>query len=154
MSEGENAAMMLKIPGVFDKDQVADCRAIIDAGPWVDGNETSGHQSRMAKQNEQLQQGCDAANRAGQMVLSAISRSPLFVSGALPLKVFPPLFNRYGVGQTFGTHVDNAIRQLRGSDFRIRSDLSCTLFLEEPEDRKSTRLNSSHVSESRMPSSA
>ncbi|MGE4411162.1 MAG: Fe2+-dependent dioxygenase [Sphingomonadales bacterium] len=125
--------MMLKIPAIFTPDEVRECRAIIDAGSWVDGNETSGHQSRLAKRNEQLAQGSEAAHRAGQMVLAAIGRSPLFVSGALPLKVFPPLFNRYGEGQTFDTHVDNAIRQLRGSDFRIRSDLSCTLFLEEPD---------------------
>lgn len=126
--------MMLKIPGVFSPEEVRRCRAIIDAGPWVDGNETSGHQSRLTKRNEQLQQGCEAAHTAGQMVLDAIGRTPLFVAGALPLKVFPPLFNRYAGGQEFGTHVDNAIRQLRGSDFRIRSDLSCTLFLEEPEN--------------------
>lgn len=125
--------MMLKIPAIFTPDEVRECRAIIDAGSWVDGNETSGHQSRLAKRNEQLAQGSEAAHRAGQMVLAGIGRSPLFVSGALPLKVFPPLFNRYGEGQTFDTHVDNAIRQLRGSDFRIRSDLSCTLFLEEPD---------------------
>lgn len=125
--------MMLKIPAIFTPDEVRECRAIIDAGSWVDGNETSGHQSRLAKRNEQLAQGSEAAHRAGQMVLAAVGRSPLFVSGALPLKVFPPLFNRYGEGQTFDTHVDNAIRQLRGSDFRIRSDLSCTLFLEEPD---------------------
>ena len=99
----------------------------------MDGNETSGHQSRLTKRNEQLKQGCDAAHAAGRMVLDAIGRHPLFVSGALPLKVFPPLFNRYAGGQTFGVHVDNAVRQLRGTDFRIRSDLSCTLFLEEPE---------------------
>lgn len=125
--------MMLKIPGVFTPEDVQRCRAIIDAGPWVDGNETSGHQSRLTKRNEQLKQGCDAAHEAGRMVLDAIGRHPLFVSGALPLKVFPPLFNRYAGGQTFGVHVDNAVRQLRGTDFRIRSDLSCTLFLEEPE---------------------
>lgn len=125
--------MMLKIPGVFTPEEVRRCRAIIDAGPWVDGNETSGHQSRLTKRNEQLKQGCDEAHAAGRMVLDAIGRHPLFVSGALPLKVFPPLFNRYAGGQTFGVHVDNAVRQVRGSDFRIRSDLSCTLFLEDPE---------------------
>lgn len=125
--------MMLKIPGVFTPEEVRRCRAIIDAGPWVDGNETSGHQSRLTKRNEQLKQGCDEAHAAGRMVLDAIGRHPLFVSGALPLKVFPPLFNRYAGGQTFGVHVDNAVRQVRGSDFRIRSDLSCTLFLEAPE---------------------
>ncbi len=108
-------------------------RALIDAGPWADGNATSGHQSALAKRNEQLPEDSDAANAAGALVLDALAASPLFVAAALPLKVFPPLFNRYGAGQTFDTHVDAAIRIRRGSDFRIRSDLSATLFLADPD---------------------
>ncbi|BBC72350.1 PKHD-type hydroxylase [Altererythrobacter sp. B11] len=125
---------MMKIESVIDKAEVARFREIIDAGPWVDGNETSGHQSRLAKRNRQLKQNCDAAAEAGQMVLNAIGRTPEFIAAALPLKVFPPLFNRYEGGETFGNHVDNSVRQVKGTDFRIRSDLSCTLFLAEPED--------------------
>ena len=126
--------MMLRIENVLSKEEVAACRSIIDSGEWVDGNETSGHQSRLAKSNLQLKQGCDAAQKAGDMIVVALGHAPTFVSAALPLKVFPPLFNRYGNDQEFGTHVDNAIRHLQGTQYRIRSDLSCTLFLAEPED--------------------
>ncbi len=125
--------MMLRVPQVLDADGVRAVRSIIDAGPWVDGNETSGHQSRLAKRNRQLRQGCDEAAQAGRVVLDALGRAPEFVAAALPLKVFPPLFNRYAGGEEFGAHVDNSIRNLAGADFRIRSDLSCTLFLEAPE---------------------
>lgn len=126
--------MMLHIPELLTKAQVAEIRDLIDAAAWIDGNATSGAQSALAKRNEQLPEDSAAAIRAGEMVQDALARSPLFVSAALPQKVFPPLFNRYAGGQTFGVHVDNAIRQARSSDFRIRSDLSATLFLAEPED--------------------
>lgn len=126
--------MMLRIEGVLSKDEVAACREVIDSGDWVDGNETSGHQSRLAKMNRQLKQGSEAEREAGKIVVAALGREARFVAAALPLKVFPPLFNRYGEGQQFGSHVDNAVRQLQGTEFRIRSDLSCTLFLAEPED--------------------
>lgn len=125
--------MLIAIPDVLDAAGVARVRAIIDATPWVDGNETSGPQSALAKRNEQLPEDGDAARAAGALVLDALGRSPLFVAAALPLKVFPPLFNRYAGGQAFGTHIDNAVRMKRGTDFRIRSDLSATLFLEPPE---------------------
>lgn len=126
--------MMLQIEAVLSKDEVKQLRGLIDAGEWVDGNETSGHQSRLAKKNMQLKEGSETQQKAAQAVITALGRSPDFIAAALPLKVFPPLFNRYAGGEEFGTHVDNAIRQMRGSDFRIRSDLSCTLFLEEPEN--------------------
>lgn len=125
--------MLIAIPDVLDADGVARIRALIDGAEWVDGNVTSGAQSALAKRNEQLPEDSDAAKRAGDIVLDALGRTPLFVAAALPLKVFPPLFNRYAGGQAFGTHVDNAIRIRRGTDFRIRSDLSATLFLEPPE---------------------
>ncbi len=126
--------MMLKIPAVLSKQQVAQCRQIMDAAEWVDGNITAGHQSALAKHNMQLPEDSPAAREIGNFILGALEQSPLFISAALPLKVFPPLFNRYAGGQTFGTHVDNAIRAMRNSDFRIRTDLSCTLFLAEPEE--------------------
>ena len=125
--------MMVKIEGVLDAAGVRRVREIIDAGPWVDGNETSGHQSRLTKRNRQLKQHCEEAAQAGRLVLDALGQAPEFVAAALPLKVFPPLFNRYEGGEEFGAHVDNSIRALAGTDFRIRSDLSCTLFLEPPE---------------------
>lgn len=124
---------MIEIPDVLSADEVRALRAIIDAGEWVDGNETSGHQSRLAKRNEQLTQGSEAARKGGEIITAALSRSPIFIAAALPLKVFPPLFNRYTGGGEFGIHVDNAIRHLAGTDFRIRSDLSCTLFLADPD---------------------
>lgn len=124
--------MLIAIPDLLDSATLADLRATIDAAEWIDGNATSGHQSALAKQNEQLPEDSAAAKAAGKVILDALGRSPLFFAAALPLKVFPPLFNRYGVGQTFGVHVDSAIRIQRGTDFRIRSDLSMTVFLEDP----------------------
>jgi len=126
--------MLLHVPEVLSKAEVARVRALIDGAPWVDGNVTSGAQSALAKKNTQLPEESAAAREAGGIVLDALQKKPLFVAGALPLKVFPPLFNRYGVGDKFDTHVDNAVRMRRDSDFRIRSDLSATLFLSEPAD--------------------
>ena len=125
--------MLIAIPDVLDADAVARLRGVIDAGPWVDGNVTSGPQAALAKRNDQLAEDSDAAREGGAMVLDALGRTPLFVAAALPLKVFPPLFNRYAGGQAFGMHVDNAVRMKRGTDFRLRSDLSATLFLADPD---------------------
>ena len=124
--------MLIAIPDVLDAAGVARVRALIDHAEWIDGNATSGPQSALAKRNEQLPEDSVAAREAGGMVLDALGGSALFVAAALPLKVFPPLFNRYAGGQDFGLHVDNAIRMKRGTDFRIRSDLSATLFLDDP----------------------
>lgn len=125
--------MMLAVPNLLDAAGVARIRAIVDAGSWEDGNATSGHQSALAKRNRQLPEDSAAAKEAGRLVLDALGKSPLFIAAALPLKIFPPLFNRYEGGETFGTHIDNAVRIHRGSEFRVRSDLSATLFLEEPD---------------------
>ena len=124
--------MLIAIPDVLDAGELARVRAIVAAGEWADGNATSGAQSALAKRNDQLPEDGAAAREAGGLVLDALGRSALFVAAALPLKVFPPLFNRYAGGQNFGLHVDNAVRIRRGSDFRIRSDLSATLFLDDP----------------------
>ena len=124
--------MLTVVPGLLDAAAVARLRAIVEAGPWADGNATSGAQSALAKHNEQLPEDSAAAREGGALVLEALAAAPLFVAAALPLKVFPPLFNRYAGGQAFATHVDNAIRIRRGSDFRLRSDLSATLFLSDP----------------------
>ncbi len=125
--------MLLHIPEVFSKDEVARLRTLLDAGPWSDGNATSGHQSARAKNNAQLPQECDAAREVGALIEQALKANPMFVSAALPHTIFPPLFNRYEGGQAFSAHVDNAIR-VHPSGLRIRSDLSATLFLSEPED--------------------
>jgi len=124
--------MMIQIPDLLTADEVARCREIIDAVEWIDGNATSGRQSAMAKRNEQLPQDSEAAREAGDLVRAALDRNPLFTSAALPHTVFPPLFNRYGPGQTFGDHIDNAIRG--NGEVRIRTDLSATLFLAEPDE--------------------
>ncbi|SFR82220.1 Fe2+-dependent dioxygenase [Sphingomonas jatrophae] len=125
--------MMLPIPDLLDADELARIRGLIDTAEWVDGNVTSGHQSALAKRNEQLPEGSAAAQEAGRIVLEALNRSPLFIAAALPLKVYPPLFNRYGGGQAFGTHIDSAVRIRRGTDLRVRTDLSATIFLEAPD---------------------
>jgi len=125
--------MLIAIPDVLDAAALARVRAVVDAGDWQDGNATSGPQAALAKRNRQLPEDGAAAREAGGMVLDALGRSPLFVASALPLKVFPPLFNRYAGGEDFGLHVDNAIRMKRGTDFRLRSDLSATLFLSDPD---------------------
>ncbi|WP_295214419.1 Fe2+-dependent dioxygenase [uncultured Brevundimonas sp.] len=127
--------MLLQIPEVFSKAEVAALRARLDAGPWADGNATSGHQSATAKKNLQLPEESDVAKEVSALVVQALNANPMFVAAALPHTIFPPLFNRYEGGDQFGLHVDNAIRQSRTSGaIRIRSDLSATLFLSEPED--------------------
>jgi len=125
---------MIVIPQLLDADRVHEMRTRLDAAEWIDGNATSGHQSALAKQNRQLPESSAEAKALGNLVLDALAASPLFVAAALPLKVYPPLFNRYGVGESFGDHVDSAIRIRSGSDFRIRSDLSATLFLRDPHE--------------------
>ena len=124
--------MLIEIPALLDAEGVRRIRAIVDGGEWIDGNATSGHQSALAKRNRQLPEDSQSAREAGAIVLEALGRSPLFIAAALPLKIFPPLFNSYEGGEAFGTHVDNAVRIHRGSEFRVRSDLSATLFLEDP----------------------
>jgi len=126
--------MMLHVPGVLSPDQVADLRTRIDAAAWEDGNATAGPQSALAKRNLQLPETSDAARTAGAEVRDALTRNPLFMSAALPHTIYPPLFNRYGPGQTFGDHVDNAMRFQRDQGVRLRTDLSATLFLCDPDD--------------------
>ena len=125
--------MLIAIPDLLSADTLARIRAILGAAEWTDGNATSGEQSALAKRNEQLPEGSAAHAQAGAIVLDALAASPLFVAAALPLKVFPPLFSRYAGGQAFGAHVDSAVRIQRGSDFRIRADVSATVFLADPD---------------------
>jgi PKHD-type hydroxylase len=126
--------MLLQVPDVLTADQVANCRKTLEAAEWVDGRITAGHQSARAKYNLQLREDLAEAKQLGDVVLAALERSPLFMSAALPLKVFPPLFNRYEGGQSFGNHVDNAIRQVTGTPHRVRTDLSATLFFSNPDE--------------------
>lgn len=126
--------MLITIPNILDAAQIAQARQLLAGAEWVDGRVTAGHQSAMAKDNMQLPEGHPVAQQLGEMILQALGNNPLFISAALPMKVFPPLFNSYSGGQSFGTHVDNAIRHVKGSSHRVRSDLSATLFLTPPED--------------------
>jgi PKHD-type hydroxylase len=126
--------MLIQIPDVFTAEQVAQARRRLDAADWVDGKVTAGHQSARAKDNSQLPEGHPVARQLGEQIVQALQRHPLFISAALPLHVFPPLFNRYAGGQSFGNHVDNAIRQIPGTPHRIRTDLSCTLFFSRPDE--------------------
>ena len=126
--------MLLAIPDVLSKEQLASFRAALDGATWVDGRATAGHQSARAKHNVQLAEDDPLSVRLGAIVLDALDRNPLFVSAALPRRVFPPLFNRYAEGQAFGVHVDNAIRVVKGAGVRLRTDLSATLFLSDPEE--------------------
>ncbi|HEX6739366.1 MAG TPA: Fe2+-dependent dioxygenase [Vicinamibacteria bacterium] len=126
--------MLLAIPDVLGPDQVAQARQLLERAEWVDGRITAGHQSARAKDNQQLAEGSPAARQLGDTILAALQSSPLFLSAALPLRVFPPLINRYQGGQSFGTHVDNAVRQVPGTPHRLRTDLSATLFLSPPQE--------------------
>ena len=126
--------MLVQIPALLAPDQVSRFREALASADWTDGRITAGYQSARAKHNAQLPEQSPVAQRLGQDILAALQASPLFLSAALPLKVFPPLFNRYGPGQHFDRHVDNAIRTVAGSGHRVRTDLSATLFLAEPSE--------------------
>jgi PKHD-type hydroxylase len=126
--------MLLHIPDILTPAQIRECRQALDGAPWVDGRVTAGFQSGRVKHNTQLPEDHPVAKVLADLILTSLERTPLFIAAALPLRVFPPLFNRYEIGQAFGTHVDNAIRQSRGTGNRIRTDLSATLFLSAPEE--------------------
>jgi PKHD-type hydroxylase len=126
--------MLVHIPDVLSADQLTEGRRLLDEATWVDGRVTAGHQSARAKDNLQVPEDHPAARQLGDVILAALQRSPLFIAAALPLRVFPPLFNRYQGGHSFGNHVDNAIRQVTGTPHRIRTDLSATLFFSDPDE--------------------
>ncbi len=126
--------LLLKIPQVLTKQQVQQAKQILLDADWADGNITAGYQSAKAKNNLQLLEGSEVANKLGDMILAALARNNRFMSAALPLKIFPPLFNCYQGGGSFGVHIDNAIRQVPGTPVKVRTDISMTLFLSEPEE--------------------
>lgn len=128
--------MLLQIPDVLTADQVARARALLEGADWADGRVTAGYQSAKAKDNAQLPEDSPMARELGAVVLEALARNSTFFSAALPRRIYPPLFNRYSGGQSFGFHVDNAVRydRSRGGADPIRTDLSATLFLSAPED--------------------
>ncbi|MFC3053145.1 Fe2+-dependent dioxygenase [Kordiimonas pumila] len=124
--------MLICIPDILTSDEVLYCRKLLEFAQWIDGKVTAGAQSGQVKKNEQLPEESPEAKEAGNIILDALGRSPAFISAALPNKIFPPLFNRYAGGQYFGSHVDNSIRGVKGTAVRIRTDLSATLFLNDP----------------------
>jgi PKHD-type hydroxylase len=126
--------MLICVPDVLGKSEVAEFRGSMDAATWEDGRSTAGAQSAMVKNNEQLPPNGEVSRRLGERVIKALTTNPLFISAAIPRHIFPPLFNRYGVGQHFGIHVDNAVRGDHLTGMRIRTDLSVTLFLSEPDE--------------------
>ena len=126
--------MLLHVPDVLTAEQVQHAQRVLAAAEWVDGSVTAGFQSTLVKHNRQLPEGSRPARELGEIVLDALNRSALFMSASLPARVFPPLFNRYEGGEAFGNHVDNAVRQVRASGQRLRTDISATLFLSHPSD--------------------
>lgn len=126
--------MLIAIPSVFSKTEVSKLNDHLAKGEWQEGQTTAGEQARTVKHNQQLKDDSKLARQLGDIVLDSLARHPLFLSAALPLKIFPPMFNRYQGGETYGQHVDNAVRFVPGTATRVRSDLSATLFLSEPDD--------------------
>lgn len=126
--------MLLAIPDVLSQEEVIQFRKELDKTSWVDGKITAGYQSAQVKQNMQLPESNPVAIDLGHKIVQAIHRSPLFISASLPAKIFPPLFNRYDGGHSFGNHVDNSVRQIPLTGEQIRTDLSVTLFLSSPEE--------------------
>ncbi|WP_137937296.1 Fe2+-dependent dioxygenase [Chitinivorax sp. B] len=126
--------MLLHVPNVLDTDTVTHCRQRLTQGDWRDGRITAGSQSAQVKRNQQLPDNDAAALEVGKIILTALENNALFFSAALPKRIFPPLFNRYQGGMDFGNHVDNAVRTIASTGERIRTDLSCTLFLAEPNE--------------------
>lgn len=126
--------MLLTIPGVLNPEQVRHCRAVLDAADWVDGRVTAGYQGVRVKDNRQLPENSPVAHELGDLVLAALERNPLFISAVLPNQVYPPMFNRYEGGMQFGSHVDGAMRIVPGTGAKLRTDVSATLFLANPDE--------------------
>jgi PKHD-type hydroxylase len=128
--------MLVCVHNVLSKADVADFRRIMDESEWEDGRSTAGAQSALVKRNEQLPPDSEVARKLGNRIISALTANPRFLSAAIPLHIFPPLFNRYAASDNhhFGIHVDNAVRSDRLTGLRIRTDLSVTLFLAEPDE--------------------
>ena len=126
--------MIVQVPNVLNPEQIARCHEVMTRATWIDGRVTAGYQSAVVKDNRQLPEKSPEARELGDMIVGALERNPLFITATLPLRVFPPLFNRYEGGEAFGAHLDNSIRQIPGTPLRVRTDISATLFLSAPED--------------------
>jgi PKHD-type hydroxylase len=126
--------MLVHISGVLTAEDVQTVRSRLAGAAWADGRLTAGYQSAEVKTNLQVPQSDPAAAQASELVARALERNATFVSATLPHHVYPPLFNRYQPGMSFGAHVDNAVRQVPGTAHRLRTDVSATLFLSAPEE--------------------
>jgi PKHD-type hydroxylase len=126
--------MLLHAKNVLDAKQLAHARAALERAEWADGRATAGYQSSRAKHNAQLPEDSAVARELGAIVLDAVARHATFMAGALPRRIYPPLFNRYAEGQSFDFHIDNAVRYPRGGADPVRTDLSATLFLSDPDE--------------------
>jgi PKHD-type hydroxylase len=134
MGSEYGADMLVRVPVLLTAQEVAQCRSVLASSQWVDGKVTAGAQSAGAKHNLQIPETSKEARELGEMILQKLGRNEVFTSAALPLRVFPPLFNRYDAGMKFNTHIDNSIRFVSHTPIRVRTDLSATLFLTEPEE--------------------
>jgi PKHD-type hydroxylase len=126
--------MLIRIPQLLAAADVKDFREALESADWSDGRTTAGYLSSRVKDNAQVPEGHPVARRLGDRILDALDKNQLFISAALPLKVVPPLFNRYTGGQSYGGHVDGAVRPVFGTPHRVRTDLSATVFLSDPQD--------------------
>ncbi len=126
--------MLIHIPKILTAEQVAQCRETLEAAEWADGRNTAGYLSQRVKDNTQVPDMNPVGRKLGEMILGILEKHPTFTSAALPLKLVPPLFNRYTGNQNYGRHIDGAIRPIAGTPYRVRTDLSATLFLTAPED--------------------
>ncbi|APW42559.1 Fe2+-dependent dioxygenase [Rhodoferax saidenbachensis] len=127
--------MLLHLPDILTLDEVQQAQTLLATAPWADGKAGAGELARQVKNNEQLDHDSDAARAIREMVLRGLDRNPTFFSAALPKKVFPPRLNRYGGDSNFyGNHIDGAVRYMPGSGTRLRTDISCTVFLSDPKD--------------------
>ncbi len=126
--------MLIEVPNVLSREEVKRFRDALDGTEWIDGRVTAGPQSGRVKDNSQLSENNPVAAKLGEEIVEALNQSAVFVAAALPKKIFPPLFNRYQGGQSFGNHIDNSVRRITRTGTYVRTDLSVTLFLSEPDE--------------------
>ena len=126
--------MVLRIPGLLSAAQIAECREALASVEWQDGKATAGYLSSRTKNNEQVPEDHQVSRHLGNLILEQLDQNQIFISAALPMRVLPPLFNRYSDGRYYGGHIDGAVRPIAGTPFRVRTDLSATIFLADPQE--------------------
>ena len=126
--------MLLTIPALFSADEVREFRAVLEQADWTDGRITAGHRAVDVKDNQQLDELHPVAKGLGDKIIDRLSRTPLYIAATLPLRIYPPRFNRYQGGGTYGNHVDSAIFPILGTALRLRTDISTTLFFSDPDE--------------------